>query len=202
MKILLIVNIVIAMLLDACFWTFAFFTHGAFVHPIGLLVGGLCGWFGVTPLLFAVLVMFIIDIFGAFKFWDEHGWKTLLPFLVLGIAIFGLTIWDVQAMSIKRFNKYLPDYESYVATVKREHKQGNWDVSALPKEYKHLGYLSAAYDNEPNILFVSIDVGNFGVFGHTAFLYSSNGAIAKDSRAYKSWHYRDRVNEHWFRVSD
>ena len=202
MKKLLIVNLVVAGLLITCFWTFTFFTHGAFISPVGLRIGILCGFFALMPLLLSVLILFVVNIYGVFKFWSKYKLVTLLPFLILGIAVMSLRAWDVEAMSIRRFEKYLPDYEAFAATAEKGHKHGDWDTIALPKEYRHLGYLAVVYDDEPNTLCVTIDVGNFGVFGHTAFLYSSNGEITRGSKTSREWPERQRVNERWFRVSD
>jgi hypothetical protein len=210
MRKLLTVNLIIAGLFVTCWWTFVLFTHGAFVSPVGLVAGGICGFVSI-PLFFCVLALFIINIYGVIKFWSKHKLVTLLPFLVLGAAavgVFGLRALDVCTMSIRRFEKYLPDYESFVKMAEQKHKLGDWDVIPMHKGYKHLGYLAVVYDdkpisdNEPNTLFVSFEVGHFGVFGHTHFLYSSNGEIARGSKAYQEWPNRRRVNEHWFRVSD
>jgi hypothetical protein len=202
MRKLLIVNLVFAGLLLTCYWTFAFFTHGAFVNPVGLIIGVICGWCALMPLLLAIPVLFVANIYGVFKFWSEHKWRTLLPFLILGVALFGLRIWDVSAMSIRRFEKYLPDYEAFVAKVEKEYKPGDRHSMGMPKEYRHLGYLAIIYDDEPNNLYELVEVGHFGVFGHTYFLHSSNGDIARGSKGYRKWPDKERVNEHWFRVSD
>ena len=202
MRKLLIVNLVIAGLLITCSWIFIFFAHGAFVSPVGLVIGGLCGFLALIPLLFSVPVLFIVNIYGVFKYWAKYKLVTLLPFLVLGLAVIGLRAWDVRAMSIRRFEKYLPDYEAFVTMAEKEHKHGDPNVIAMPKEYRHLGYLAVIYDDEPNTLFVSVEVGHFGVFGHTYFLYSSNGEVADGSKVYQQWPHRRRVNEHWFRVSN
>jgi 4-amino-4-deoxy-L-arabinose transferase-like glycosyltransferase len=210
MRTLIIVNLVIAGLLVICFWPFALFTHGAFVNRAGLAAGILCG-FAMLPLLPCVPVLLLVNIYGVFKYWSKHKLVTLVPFLVLGtsvIGVIGLWALDVSAMSIRRFEKYLPDYEAFVKIAEQKHKLGDWDVMPMPKGYKHLGYLAVIYDdkpisdNDPNIVFVSFEVGHFGVFGHTHFLHSSNGEIARGSKAYREWRNRRRVNEHWFRVSD
>jgi hypothetical protein len=208
MKKLLIVNLIVAGLLLACFWTFAFFVYGVFVNPVGLALGITCGCFALLPLLLSVLVLFVVDIYCVFGFWPKHKLVTLLPFVVLGVAVMSMRAWDIRAMSIRRFEKHLPDYEAFVAMAKKEHKPGDWDVMGMPKEYRHLGYLAIIYDdkpileNEPNTLVVSIEVGHFGIFGHTHFLYSSNGEIARGSKAAREWPRRQRVKEHWFRVGD
>lgn len=202
MRNLLIANLVIAVLLTLCFWIFAFFVYGAFINRIGLVTAFLCGWVLLPPLLLSVPLLFVVNIYGVFKFWTKNKLVTLLPFLVLGVAVIGLRAWDIRSMSIRRFQKYLPDYEAFVTMAERGHKHGDWDVITLPKEYQHLGYLAVIYDDEPNTLFVSVEVGHFGVFGHTAFLHSSNGEIDRGSKAYRQWPHRQRVDERWFRVSD
>ncbi len=208
MKPLIIVNLVYAAILVVCFWIFAFFAQGAFVNPVGLGIGVFLGWCVLIPMFPGVLVLLVFNIYGVFRYWSKYKLMTLLPFLILGVAIKGLGFWDVHAMSIRRFEKYLPDYETIVERSEKEHKPGDWDVMGLPEGYRHLGYLVVTYDdkpisdNEPNTLFVSFEVGHFGVFGHTHFLYSSNGEITSGSKAYRGWPHRYRVNEHWFRVSD
>jgi len=150
----------------------------------------------------------LVNAYGVFKYWSKHKLVTLVPFLVLGIAAVGSFAWDVGAMSIKRFEKYLPDYEAFVKIAEKKHKPGDWDKMGMPEGYKHLGYVAFIYDdkpvsdNEPNTLFVSILVGSAGVFGHTCFLYSSSGEIAPGSKAYREWPHQQMVNEHWFRVSN
>lgn len=207
MKKLIIVNLVFAGLLVTCLWTFWFFANGAFVNRVGLQIGFLCGIFASLQLLGAP-ALFLVNAYGVFKYWSKYKLVTVVPFLVLGIAGIGLFAWDIEAMSIRRFEKYLPDYEAFVKMAEKKQKPGEWDVTGMPKEYKHLGYLAVIYDdkpvsnNEPNTLFVSILVGSAGVFGHTCFLYSSNGKIAPGSKTYQEWHYPQRINEHWFRVSD
>jgi hypothetical protein len=201
MKILLIVNLVFVGLLVGCCWTFRFFAFGAFVHPVGLAIGILCGvaW---MPLLLCVPVMFLVNIYGIFKYWSKHKLVTLVPFLVLGIAVASLFAWNVRKMSVMRFKKYLPDYTEFVSKLEKEHKKGECGPIAVPKEYSHLGYWCAVYDDEPNNVYVSFCVGHFGVFGHTAFVYTSGGEIVEGSKTYREWPYRQRVNENWFRVSD
>lgn len=207
MKILLIVNLVFAGLFITCSCIFRFFAYGAFVNLVGLYIGFLCSIFASIQ-LFSIPTLFLINIYGVYKYWSKHKLVTLVPFPVIGIAVVGSFAWDVGAMSIRRFEKYLPDYEAFVKMAEKKHKFGDYDSMRLPKEYKHLGYIAHIYedkpvsDNEPNTLFVSILVGSAGVFGHTCFLYSSNGEIAPGSKAYREWHYPKRINEHWFRVSD
>jgi hypothetical protein len=202
MKKILIINFIFASVLIACYWTFVLFTHGAFVNPIGLFAGCICGFFLMLPLLCCFLVMVIVDFYYLFKFWSEYKLIALLPFLILGLAVISLNVWDVGEMSIKRFKKYQPNYDTFVSKLVKEHVKGKWESIAIPKEYKNLGYWCAVFDDEPNNVYVSFCVGHFGVFGHSAFLFTTSGEINKGSKAAKEWPFRERVNEHWFRVSD
>jgi len=203
MKKLLIVNLVFAGLFVICFWFFALFTHGVFVNPVGLMVAGFLGWCVLTPMLPGALLLLVFDIYGVFKYWSKYKLITLLPFIVLGIAVVSLFTLDVRTMRIKRFEKYLPDYEAFVAKVEKEHTPGDLNSIDMPKEYKHLGYSATVNYYEPNNLYVLVTVGSGGGFGRaTFFLYSSNGDIATQSEMYRIVHYKERLNAHWFIASN
>jgi hypothetical protein len=157
----------------------------------------------LTPMLLCLPVLFAFNIHGVFKYWSKYKLMTLLPFLILGIMVMSLFVWDVRAMSIKRFEKYLPDYEAFVTKVEKEHKPGNLNRISMPKGYRHLGRFAEVDFADSNNLDIMIGVGSSGAVGHhTFFLYSSNGNIAPDFKAINIIHYKERVNEHWFRVSD
>ena len=202
MKILLIVNLIVVGLFVICFWIFTFFVHGAFVNPVGLVIAGFLGWCVLAPAVLGAPVLLFFNIYGVFKYWSKYKLMTLLPFLVFGIAVMSLRVWDVRAMSIRRFEKYLPDYEAFVAKVEKEHKPGDLSSIGIPKEYRHLGYSAIVDYDEPNNLCVIVAVGSGGVFGHTYFLHSSNGDIAPGFRVCRPVHYKERVNKHWFRIKD
>jgi hypothetical protein len=202
MKTLLIVNLVFAGLFVICFWIFAFFTNGAFVNPVGLVIAGFLGWCVLTPAFPCAPALFVFNIYGVFKYWSKYKLMALLPLLVFGIAVMSLFVWDVRAISIRRFEKYLPDYEAFVAKVEKKHKPGDLNSIDIPKEYRHLGYSAIVDYDEPNNLYVIVLVGSRGVFGHTYFLHSSNGDIAPGFKVCRIVHYKERVNEHWFRISD
>jgi hypothetical protein len=205
MKKLIIVNLVFAGLFVICFWIFAFFTNGVFVSPMALVMGmaGILGCFVLPPMLLCFLGLLVFDLYGVFKYWSRYKLTTLLPFLILGVSIMSLRVWDVGAMSIKRFEKYLPDYEAFIAKVQKEHKPGDLSGIDIPNNYKHLGHVAHIDFSDANNLYVMIGVGSSGAFGnHTFFLYSSSGEIIPGSRTDQIMHYKEQVNEHWFRVSD
>lgn len=201
MKKLLIINLVFSIIFIICSWTFALCTHGAIVSSIGFVAGPLCG-FAMILLFLVIPVLFIINFYYVFKFWDDYKLITFLPFLMIGLAVISIGFWDVGALSIKRFERYQPDYETFVGKLVGEHKQGEWDNIKMPPKYKHLAHWATVYDNEPNNIFASFMVGYFGTFGHTSILYSSKGEITPDSYTDKSWLNKQRINKHWFRVSD
>ncbi len=203
MKKLLIANLVFAGLFVICFWIMTFFVHGAFVNPVGLVISGFLVWCVLTPMVPCVPVLFVFNVYGVFKYWSKYKLVTLLPFLVLGIMVMSLFVWDVGAISIRRFKKYLPDYEAFVAKVEKEHKPGDLSRISIPKGYRHLGYSADVDFADPNNLYVMVGVGSGGAVGHhTSFLYSSNGDVTPEFSVRHIVHYKERVNEQWFRVSD
>jgi len=210
MKILLIVNLVFAGLFFICFWIFRFFAFGVFVNPIGLIFSGFCMYCASIQLV-STPALLIVNIYGIFKYWSKYKLVTLVPFLIIGITVAGLFVLDTNEMSMKRFEKYLPDYEAFVKMAEQEYKHSDWKMMPMPKEYKRLGYRAdifydkPASDNEPNTMFVLFLVGSAGFAGHTAFLYSSNSNMPCSND--ETWQNRmrsrsQRINEHWFRVSD
>ena len=202
MKKLLIINLVFAIIFITCSWTFTLCTHGVIVSHTGLVTGPLCGF--ASMLLFLVIpVLFIFDIYYVFKFWEDNKLIVFLPLIVIGVVVVGFGFWDVRSLSIKRFNKYRPDYEAFVSKLIEKHKQGERDnMLRMPPEYKHLSHWVTVYDDEPNNIFAGFMVGYFGTFGHTSILYSSKGEISPGSYTDKDWPNKQRINEHWFRVSD
>lgn len=203
MKKLLIVNLVFAVLFVICFWIMTFFDHGVFVNRVGLVISGFLGWCVLTPMAPCVPLLFVVNIYYVFKYWSKYKLMTLLPFLILGIMVMSLFVWDLGAMSINRFKKYLPDYEAFVAKVEKEYKPGDSSRIRMPKGYRHLGYSAEVDFTDANNLYVMIGVGSGGAVGrHTSLLYSSNGDITAEFSVSYVVHYKEQVNEHWFIVSD
>lgn len=205
MKKLLIINSVFVFVFLICWWTFALCTHGAIVHPIGFIAGPICGFISIFLFPMA-LVLFVIDIYYVFRFWCESKLIAFLPFLfiaaiAIGSGFLGPFI-NGKPLSIKRFEKYEQDYETFAKKTLAEHKKGERECLQLPREYKHLANFVTVYDDEANNIFVDFNVGYFGVFGHTSLLYSLNGDITPKSYTDRDWPRKYRINEHWFKVSD
>ena len=122
---------------------------------------------------FPVLIGF--NIYGIFKYWTKYKLMTLITIFNLGVSIMSLRVWDIRAITIRRFKKYLPDYEAFIAKVQKEHKTGDMSRIEIPNDYKHLGYIAHANFSDPNNLEVIVVVGSVGFAGHTYFVYSSSG---------------------------
>jgi hypothetical protein len=208
MKKLLIINLCFAGLFITSRWIDGLFFHGLVINWVGMQVGFFCGLIAGLLFLIGLPVLFVINLIFVVQKWRAHKLITLVPMLILGLTIFCLYSSHFEAMGISRFNNHLADYNSFVALAAEKQKAGDWNISPLPKEYRHLGYVAKAFEGEPNTLYLQIFIGNHGVLGgHRSFLYTASGDIPYSNDVHQTWRNRmrshsQRINEHWFRISD
>lgn len=202
MKILSYVSIAVAIFLPVSIFGFELFGYGGCPIPILSILLGSVLIFTSIFLVIASLLLFVINLIAAVSLWRKYKFRSLIPLgiLILGIIVYSQTSGIGIKIGKNRFKKYLPKYEEVVGKI----DSGAIDIRSgnLPLKYKRIACYVKAYRDEQDLLTVEFIVGGIGLPPRrTAYIYSSNGTIEKESRADKKWHRIERVNEHWFRVS-
>jgi hypothetical protein len=202
MKILTYISIAVAIFLPVSLFGFELFGYGGCPLPILSILFGSVLIFTTMLLYISSKLLFVINLIAVVFFWRKYKFRSFIP---LGILILGMFVQNqISGVGIKigknRFKKYLPQYEEVVGKIDSgaiKIRSGN-----LPLKYARIACYVKAYRDEQDVLTVEFIVGGIGLPPRrTAYIYSSNGTIEKESRADKKWHRIERVNEHWFRVS-
>jgi hypothetical protein len=200
-KWLIWINIGVAVLQPITIFGFQFFCYGG--CPLLTIPLGFIFLFGSMFSVLAFYAMICVDIFFVFRLWKSIKTRVFIPFGILAIGLFAGILSDSFARKLdeNHFLKYFDQYENIVSMIKNGNIPST--TGSLPFEYWHLAPIVMIGDsNDPNSFNIVFIVGSAGFAGHTAYIYSNSGIIAKDSQLDKNWRNRKQVKEHWFRATD
>ena len=199
---LIIINLLFVIVLYAAKTLFSLFAYGAypiFAAPVIASLSGLLVLVGVPTAVF----LLVLDIGTASKKWKQYKMKSLIPLLILIMGLFIPPIINGTELAEKRFLNKINDYQAFVNKLESVEPNTHQKVLHDTEEYRDLAYMVRAYEDDPNELVVEFVVGGMGPPPkHTAFLYTSDGDIKKNSKAGDRWYSRKRLTDNWFMVHD
>jgi hypothetical protein len=206
LKRLIIANIIFAVILVSTAFGFSCFGFGGY-PPLAAL-GGIC-LCGSMLSLPGFVVMVAVDVIFGFLLWKKVGLRILVPLGIFAIAFPAITLADNlgKKLSDSRFDKHFSKYEKVAGMITGGSLKIVESHVVLPSGYRDLALFGTVYvnsndPNDPTNTIIEFMVGSGGFAGHIAYLYSSNGTIAKGSAMARRWHDRKQVRDHWFRASD
>lgn len=181
---------------------------------VSVLLTVASGMFGYRPSIVQILVMLLLlvesilvvfNFITIFHFWERY---TVLALLPLFISISGFWLQDItgdkgREIRMEVFNERLYLYEQAVAElapmIKDEPLHLHYDQ--IPEKYRHLAYWIIG-KKEKGIVFAFFWGSGFPC-KHSAFVYRSDGRLPERGTDFRrDWPFCERINEHWFRVSD
>ena len=185
------------------------------ISKITIIIAGL--WFvsavafvarpsGLAQLLSMVLTLGLLG-FGLVSFiqvftrWRREHWRSVIPMGACVLAVIlapevGAMIQDIS------FRRALPHYESLIQQIESGNLPVSDELRSVPRTKDISAYSVLAQRSTNGVLMVEFLTGRGFPVKHSGYLYSSSGAIERDSRIDSRWPKRRQVRPLWFRISD